>query len=82
VACNITRQVTQPTINDKYIMKTDNLITAALTGLIIVVATVLALSIPVSPDNLAGFVTVLMLLGLAALEYRSPSRPRLTARLK
>jgi hypothetical protein len=51
-------------------MKKDKILSAAIPGAIAIAATVLSLRIPISPDRLAGFVAVLMLLGIAALEYR------------
>jgi len=56
-------------VKKEYIMKKEN-IAAVLPGVIAVVAIVLSLRVPVSPDSLAGFASVLMLLGIAALEYR------------
>jgi hypothetical protein len=55
----------------KHTMKKDKiLLSAALPGLIAAAAIVLSIRIPVSPDRLAGFATILMLLGIAAVEYR------------
>jgi len=51
-------------------MKKEKILTATIPSIVAVVAIVLSVRLPISPDRIAGFVTVLMLLGIAALEYR------------
>jgi hypothetical protein len=52
------------------------LITASISGFSAVAAILLYPRIAVSPDGLAGFATVAMLLAIAALEYRLSPSPR------
>jgi hypothetical protein len=51
-------------------MKNNKLVLAAIPGVIAVAALVLSLRSPVNVDALVGYSSVLMLLGVAALEYR------------
>jgi uncharacterized membrane protein len=52
-------------------MKRDTiLLTAAIPGLVAVAAILFSLRVSITPDRLAGIVTILMLLGIAAVEYR------------
>jgi len=61
-------------------MTKENIIkTAVIPGVIALAAIVLSLAIPFSADGLAGYGTVLFLIGIAALDYRI-SWKRLTSR--
>jgi hypothetical protein len=51
-------------------MKTNTQLKAVIPGLLAIAAFVLLLRAPVSADSLFGFLSVLALLGIAALEYR------------
>jgi len=51
-------------------MKTNTQLKAVIPGLLAIAAFVLLLRAPVSADSLVGFLSVLALLGIAALEYR------------
>jgi hypothetical protein len=51
-------------------MKTNTQLKAVIPGVLALAAFVLLLRAPVSADSLAGFLSVLALLGIAALEYR------------
>jgi len=51
-------------------MKTNTQLQAVLPGVIAIAALVLLLRAPVKADSLVGFLSVLALLGIAALEYR------------
>ena len=51
-------------------MKTNTQLRAVIPGAFAIAAFVLLLRAPVSADSLAGFVSVLTLSGIAALEYR------------
>ena len=51
-------------------MKTNTLLLAVIPGVIAPAAFLLLLRAPVSADSLVGFLSVLALLGIAALEYR------------
>jgi hypothetical protein len=51
-------------------MKTNTHLRAVIPGVLAIAAFVLLLRAPVSADSLFGFLSVLTLLGIAALEYR------------
>jgi ABC-type Fe3+ transport system permease subunit len=51
-------------------MKNKIIILAAIPGVIAAVALVLSFRSPVSADSIIGYVSVLALVGMAALEYR------------
>lgn len=51
-------------------MKTNTQLRAVIPGVIAIAAFVLLLRAPVSADSLVGYMSVVTLLGIAALEYR------------
>jgi hypothetical protein len=51
-------------------MKTNTQLKAVIPGVLALAAFLLLLRAPVSADSLVGFLSVLALLGIAALEYR------------
>ena len=51
-------------------MKTNTQLRAAIPGVLAIAAFVLLLRAPVSADSLVGYMSVVTLLGIAALEYR------------